>query len=177
MDISTYETWQEEERRAIGALAVTRPEYVQHEVDHQREQNKQRDELLVRFSYSVVATGIYPEHDYACRWCWQNISPADGWCIDWYSEYPTCPLVMETEHMERGTRTDKSGEVLSCEWKRYANPGEHRHEGQWSFLWLGKTGYDYGYGEYCFTREGDRVNFLAALPTFTWSEFRNGDES
>lgn len=170
METSTYGAWQEEERRDQQQLTLTDSEYVQHYIDHQRELNQQRSLLLVRFPYSVVATGIYPEHDYACRWCWQNIGPEDGPCSAWHSEYPGCPLVLETERVERVTGTDKSGNVVTWERKEYANPGEHRHEGPWSFLWLGKTGYDFGYGEYCFADEADRANFIAAFPTFTWSE-------
>jgi hypothetical protein len=59
---------------------------------------------------------------------------------------------------------------VSWETKQYTNPGDHEHEGEWSFLWIGKTGYDYGYGEYCFENERDRDSFLAAFSTFTWSE-------
>jgi hypothetical protein len=154
MELSTYEAWDEEERQDQERLAATHPDYVQDSVDDQRA------ELLLRFPYTVVATGIYPEHDYARRWCWQNISPENGPCDAWQSEYPACPLVLAAQPREQET------------WKRkrHTDPGNHEHEGEWSFLWLGKTDYDFGYGEYCFGNESDRGKFLAAFPAFTWSE-------
>lgn len=175
MEISTYEAWEEEERQDQQLLAITHPDYVQHSVDQQHSLDNQRNELLVRFPNTVIATGFYPEHDYASLWCWQNISPENGPCNAWHSEYPACPLVLATEHIERGTWKDKSGKDLSWERKRYTNPGNHGHEGIWSFLWLGKTNYDYGYGEFCFRNESDRESFLAAFSTFTWSEDWNKD--
>jgi hypothetical protein len=79
MEISTYEEWQEEERRDLQNLTLTDSEYLQYHLDHQWELNQRRSQLLIRFPYSVVATGFYPEHDYAGRWCWQNIGP--GWPV------------------------------------------------------------------------------------------------
>jgi hypothetical protein len=65
---------------------------------------------------------------------------------------------------------------VTWERKRYANPGEHSHEGRWTFLWLGKTDYDFGYGKYCFADEADCFTFLAAFSTFTWSEAWDSEE-
>lgn len=148
MDISTYEEWQKEEGY---------------------EPNSERSELLARFPYTVVATGYYPEHDYACRWCWQNIGPADGPCRD-FGEYPGCPLVLETKRVERGVSLDSNGKEYAWKRTRYTNPGDHRHEGEWTFLWIDKVDYDYGYGEYFFAKEADRARFISAFPSFTWSE-------
>ena len=167
MAISTYESWLELERQQQQRDAITAPQYLQYSIDSQRELDQQRNELLVRFPYSVVAEGSWFEHDYASRWCWQNIGAEDGPCTDWHSEYPACPLVLETKRLEQVTRTDKSDTVMV---KKYANPGEHQHEGKWIYLWFGKTGYNYGYGEYYFANEGDCANFITAFPTFTYSE-------
>lgn len=166
MEISTYEEWNKEEIEDLRRLAKTHPDVVQYSLDQYPDFDRQRAKLLVRFPYAVVATGFYYEHDYACRWCWQNISPEDGNCSAWQSEYPACPLVLATEYTAQGTWMDKNGKILPWERKRYTNPGNHVHEGQWSFFWLGKTDYDYGYGEYYFRDESDRENFLVALSTF-----------
>ena len=126
--------------------------------------------MLVNFPFSTVLKGYYPEHDFAIRWCWQNISPANGTCSDYHSEYPACPLVLETSYLERGTLKDKTGKEAAWETVRYENPGEHRHEGVWCSIWLGKTGYDYGFQEYCFLNDHDRKRFLSAFSTFTFGE-------
>jgi hypothetical protein len=97
-------------------------------------------------------------------------SARDGLCSACHSEYPGCPLVLATERIERVTETDKNGNEVTWLRKDYTDPGAHSHEGAWSFLWLGKTGYDFGYGEYCFANEADHARFMAAFSTFTWSE-------
>ena len=170
MEISTYKAWEEEEKQRLEQLALTHPAVAQDGINRHRTFDLEREKLLVQFPFTVVATGEYPEHDYARRWCWQNISPENGRCATVHGDYPACPLVLATERTEQVNWRDKSGNDHSCERKRYTEPGNHEHTGEWSFLWLGKTGYDYGYGEFCFRNERDLENFLVVFPTFIWSE-------
>ena len=168
MEISTYEAWLKEDRRDRERLAATHPEYVQSRLDTQRELDRDRHELLTAFPYSVVAEGISTEHDFAAHWCWQHLGPMHGCCIGAYTEYPACPLVLATEYYERVVYQGR-------EWveKRYLHPVAHEHQGVWTYLWFGKTDYDYGYGEYFFSAELDCGRFVSAFPTFTWSEAWN----
>lgn len=173
MEVSTYEALVEEERQHLQYRAEHYPDNYAL-VAHNREEgllriNQKRSELRARFPYAVVAEGGYPEHDYARRWCWQNIGPEAGPCSSWQCDYPGCPLALATEIIERGAWEDKSGEVHNYVQKRHSDPGEHSHEGEWTYLWLGKTGYDFGFSEFYFANETERQNFLAAFPTFNWS--------
>ena len=170
MEISTYETWMEwthEElrRRAVAEADYIKrdPEYLPRQREDQRDLEQQRSGLLVRFPRSVVTEGLSDEYDFACRWCWRHIGPMNGPCLDAHSYYPACPLVLATEYLERGEYQGK--EFVK---KRYQHPADHEHEGRWTYLWFGKTGYDYGFGEYYFANETDRAQFLTAFPTFTW---------
>jgi hypothetical protein len=163
MEVSTYEVWLEEDRQDRERLAAIHPEYVQSRLTSQEERDRDRRGLLVNFPYSVVAEGEYSDHDYAARWCWQHIGRMNGLCIGAHTYYPACPLVLETEYLERGEYQGQ--ETVE---KRYRHPADHEHQGQWTYLWFGKTGYDYGFGEYYFVNETDCTQFLAALPTFNW---------
>ena len=170
MKISTYEAWLEEELQHQKRIEERYPTSTNAYLEMQHDIDRERTQLLERFPSSTVLEGHYPEHDYAVRWCWQNISPCHGTCSEWHSEYPACPLVLTTENVEHGTLKDRNGKETP--WKRisYANPGEHEHEGVWCSIWLGKTDYDYGFREYCFANEIDREQFLSAFPTFTFGE-------
>lgn len=168
MKISTYDAWLNIKSEDQKRVAERYPAYA--DPNWQLEIDQRRRELLAPFPYSTVLEGCYPEHDYAIRWCWQNISPRNGICSDWHSEYPACPLVVATAYVERGTLKNMDGTETPWERVRHKDPGEHEHQGVWSSLWLGKTGYDYGFREYPFAMEGDLERFLAAFPTFTFGE-------
>ena len=151
MEISTYEAWlewmvQDRERRAFvhANYVQNHPEYLQSHLERQDALERKHEELL-QPSYTVITEGEYSEHDYACRWCWQHISPKHGQMQQLQSEYPACSLVLETEYIEQGTIQDKDGTEKPVKWKAYQDPGEHTHQGVWTSLWLGKTGYDYGF--------------------------------
>lgn len=132
---------------------------------------RNRQEVLLKFPYSVVLQGVYPEHDFVDRWCWQNFGPRNGPCTDGvHSEYTGCPIVLATEYVSKYSWKDKDGKEHSGEEICYRDVERHSHEGTWQSIWLIKTGYDYGLGEYCFSSEEDRDRFLAAVPTFNLGE-------
>jgi hypothetical protein len=143
-------------------------------LEWQLEMDQERVKMLANYPYSTVLEGYYPEHDYAIRWCWQNISPPNGTCSDWHSEYPACPLVLATAYVEQGVLRPKDGTETPWERVSYKDPGKHEHDGAWSSLWLGKTDYDYGFREYGFVNQADRERFLSAFPTFTFGEKYSG---
>jgi len=175
MEISTYEAWEDwivhdRQRRAFAyaKYVQSHPEILQRHLRRQYRLDRKREDLLVDFPYVVIAEGEYSEHDYACRWCWQQFGPENGRCKNYQSEYPACPLVLETEHIEEAVRKDRKGTEISYRWKAYSDPGEHSHQGVWTTLWFGKTAYDYGFNVYFFVNEADHERFLGAFPTFTW---------
>jgi hypothetical protein len=183
MEISTYEAWMEwivEDRQyrlsTHPNYVKNHPDYLKRHMERYHALDQKRDKLLVEFPHSVVAEGEYSEHDYAMRWCWQNISPEHGRCKNFHSEYPACPLVLATEHLETGMRKDQDGVEKECEWKAFRDPGEHKHEGRWISMWLGKTGREYGFNHYFFAYESDYRLFLSVFPTFIWDASWNREE-
>ena len=124
------------------------------------------------FKFAVTVEGYTPEHDFASRWCWQNIgsiqSPA---CGSFHSEYPGCPLVLATEYIQTHWYIESGQKVYWSE-KAYVkeNIPEHGHKGIWFVHWLRKTNYEYGLSEYYFQNETDRDKFVAAIPIFSLGE-------
>lgn len=149
-------------------ISTNRPpeEVVAHDKRMSDRQEK-RDRLKEEFPYTAILEGCYPEHDFVYRWCWQNIGPHHGLCQEGESsQYVGCPIVLATKHTVTGWYPDKNGNRVDWEEEAYQDVEEHSHVGNWCYLWLGKTGYDYGYAEYYFKSESDRDRFLAAIPVF-----------
>lgn len=130
-----------------------------------------RKEAFSKFPYTAVVEGIYPEHDFSHRWCWQKFgSPEYKQCHEYGSEYPACSLVLATEYIETGSYKDKDGVEHTWKEKRYKEVEKHSHTGTWTTVWLGKTGYDYGFSEYYFLNEADRDAFVKEVPNFGYGE-------
>ena len=61
---------------------------------------------------------------------------------------------------EEEARTDHIKEHFAMIEKRIDKPGKHCHKGKWTTFWIVKTGYDYGYQDFCFKYEVDWLKFL-----------------
>jgi hypothetical protein len=130
-----------------------------------------RNEALNKFPFTAIVEGSYPTNDFAARWCWQQFGPMDcKECAESYSEYPGCPLVQATEYLHHYTYKDSDGTMKEDSEKCYKKPEVHGHEGNWTIVWLGKTGYDYGFSEYYFKDELSRDKFVQAVPDFDLGE-------
>jgi hypothetical protein len=126
---------------------------------------------IIKYPYTAVVEGCYPENDFSHRWCWQKFgSPECKQCYDHCSEYPACSLVLVTEYIETGTYKDMNGTEHEWKEKRYKEPEKHGHDGTWTTVWLGKTGYDYGFTEYYFLNEVDRDAFVKEAPNLGLGE-------
>jgi hypothetical protein len=129
-----------------------------------------RAEAISKFPYTIVVESSYPVLDYAHRWCWQNFGPYEcKECGEHCSEYPACPKVLAIQEYKIKKSYTKDGVVHEYDFHT-RNPGKHGHEGIWTTVWLGKTGYDYGFSEYYFEKEEDRDKFKLAIPTFGLGE-------
>jgi len=170
--LSTFEKFFKTEEWRRNWIVENRPaeELVAHD-KRMTDRDDNRKEISQKFPYTAILEGVYPGHDFASRWCWQNIGICDGKCQEGEgSEYPGCPIVLATEHISSGSYKDQKGVDHAWSEKVYMEVEEHSHEGVWCNKWLGKTGYDYGFSEYYFQNESDRDRFLAAAPTFNLGE-------
>jgi hypothetical protein len=122
-------------------------------------------ELHDQFPFSTIVEAGYPEWDVAERWCWQTFGPRHGVC-DWRSDYPACPIILAAEKIL--TKVVHAGQ--EHEYMMYSNPVEHSHAGLWTTIWFGKTGYDLGFGAFCFSAESDKNRFIAHLPEIDFGE-------
>jgi hypothetical protein len=101
----------------------------------------ERNERLSRFPHSVMLKVSFAELDFANRWCWQNFGPSDGECRQRDSEYCACDR---------------------------AEP--HSHVGKWTWYFLDKTDYNFGFNEWYFAELADRDLFVANVDTINWGE-------
>lgn len=122
------------------------------------------DLIHAQFPYGVVVECDFPEWDVATRWCWQNFGPRHGECLG-QLKYAVCPLVLPTEHI---VRIDVGGK--ECEQKQYSIVQLHDHVGKWTTHWYGKTEYDHGFGEFCFSSPEQKARFLEFVPQVDWGE-------
>lgn len=176
MKVSTFEQYLEIEKRRRDWIVNNRSEKDLDNHDKRISENEERRNKFkdnCPFSFTAVLEGVYPEQDYANRWCWQNIGSRQcGECECSSSEYPGCPLVLATEYIKTGWYPNQAGQRVYWSEKAYIEEKvpQHGHKGIWSSYWLGKTGYDYGFTEYYFQNESDRDKFLAAFPIFNTGE-------
>ena len=107
------------------------------------------------FPHVVTVGHHYPAMDRAVRWCWMTFGARHGQCDDNHSDYPACPLVLAAK---RFVYPDDPEDEPAYE-PRSPVP-DHCHIGTWTTLWLGKTGYDYGNQDYCFSTQQQKELFL-----------------
>lgn len=132
----------------------------------------ERSHLHQEFPHVVCMEGVYPEMDMATNWCWKNIGDEHGQCCEASSEYPGCPQVLATEKI-----VHHPGGKDFPPWKEktYTKPPEHGHIGNWKTFWYCKTGYDYGFMDFCFKNEADAEKFKAVAETLGLGERYEGD--
>lgn len=134
---------------------------------------ERREKALKDFPFTVIVESCYPENDFAHRWCWEQFGPMNvEECFERYSEYPGCSLVQATKYIRPYKYKDIDGterEDSEVCYKGNDVP-KHSHEGTWTSVWLGKTGYDYGFTEMYFKNEADRDKFIEAVPSFNLGE-------
>lgn len=102
-----------------------------------------------------------------CEWDWDR----------WHEEVGLeAQLDSQLYHLNRGSRPNRDdnseawdkwqeigGKIIDDHFKvvekRLDAPGEHCHWGTWTSHFICKTGYDYGYEDYCFKNISDAVYF------------------
>jgi hypothetical protein len=144
-----------------------------------------REKTRNEFPYVVTYKGGYNPgiHDDMEDWCREQFGDAHGEC-----NWTECPYGYEYWYENSGMEAllDKNLEVCgerpdrddTKEWEEWREcgdriigdhfamvedhpdaPGDHSHKGRWKTVWLRKTGYDYGYQDYCFKNAEDAMFF------------------
>lgn len=164
--VATLEGWLRQEAWRREWIEKNRPEVEVRSHDERiAKQRADREALASQFPFAVVLEGASPEHDLVSRWCWQHVGPPQcERCLDSHSEYPGCPLVVATGKQVSTSWQDRSGVTRTGHYMKYGEVEEHDHEGTWRTFWWGKTGYDYGVGEFLFSSQADLDRLVAALP-------------
>ena len=141
-----------------------------------------RKTLHARFPYVITYKGHYGPGilDDMDDWCREHFGDMHGEC-----NWSECEWDWDKWHEESGLYKQLNNE-LYCEVERNKDceihrewsstiinehfkmieeeyfpdqPGEHSHKGTWTSNFIVKTGYDYGYQDYCFENEEDAFYF------------------
>lgn len=151
------------------------------------EKKIRRQEIQKEFPYVVTYCGHYGPGsllDDLTDWCREKFGLRHGECQWRECEYSFDKWYHENkfeEEMDRltdekaGPRPDRkkkrawskwhkiSGEVIDEQFKiieaRKDKPEEHSHKGIWTSFFVMKTGYDYGYEDFCFKNQEDVFYF------------------
>lgn len=145
----------------------------------------ERKKLHQNFPYVVTYPGIYDWLDHMEDWCREKFGNRHGKCSwddcefsfdKWYEDNNFDELLHQEQLKNCGVRPDreknkkewdiwhdKSSDVIHKHFemikKRLDSPHEHSHKGIWTTIFLVKTGYDYGYQDFCFKNEEDAIYF------------------
>ena len=124
------------------------------------------------FPYVITYPGLYCSGgmlDEMEKWCRETFGDRHGKC-NWRG----CDFNWERWHEETGLedllyeqldqcKDGESGNIIDRHIEKYQHhidaPGNHSHKGIWTSFFVVKTGYDYGYEDYCFKNQGDAVYF------------------
>lgn len=137
--ISSFEKYVKEKDIESGTSMVKR--YLEGERVLEREDTRRS------FPYVVTVESDYPSMDDAEAFCWNMFGPRNGECAQTDSECPVCPLVINA----KTKKLDEDG---------FIDVEDHSHIGVWTMFWISKTGYDYGFADFCFKDESD-MNIFA----------------
>ena len=130
---------------------------------------QKRKEIWKEFPYVVTVAGDHYWIEDVADICRANFGARHGRCYWGKCEfsfnvwYDKNKFDEELDKIEK--HQNKTSRVLSdAYWKmieaRIDKPGEHWHKGVWTTNYLAKTGYDYGYDDFCFKHEIDWLKFI-----------------
>ena len=117
---------------------------------------EERPRIHAMFPHVVTVGHLYEDMDLAHRWCWITFGPRHGECLDAHSGAPACPLVLARKRL-----ADPGNPGGAARYEAGSPVPAHSHRGTWTTLWLGKTDYDYGNQDYCFSTRQQMDLFLA----------------
>ncbi len=147
----------------VESRAKRHPQYAYSESD-KRTFRERRAGLPPRFPHVVTVVGHHEEHDECVYWLWMNVGPKDGPCCQQYSVKPACTTCLAFRPERRGS----DGDVY---WECTDDIPEHESEGEWRYVYIHKTGYDYGYCDYGFTDPVAAERFRAWVASQTPHEY------
>lgn len=152
----------------------TKKKKYQWPLDGLKNIQKKRREIWKEFPYVITVAASYYWLDDVNDICRANFGDRYGECYwrdcefsfdTWFENNKFIDKLDKIEKLDQGQGLSKASKSLSDEyWKMIENridkPGEHWHKGVWTTNYLTKTGYDYGYEDFCFKHEVDWLKFI-----------------
>ncbi len=130
---------------------------------------KERREVWKEFPYIITVAADHYWLDDVNDICRINFGERYGQCYwrecefsfdVWYEKNKFDDALDKIEkHTNKATRIQSDAYWKMIE-NRIDKPGEHWHKGVWTTNYLKKTGYDFGYSDYCFKYEVDWLKFI-----------------
>lgn len=129
----------------------------------------ERYKLHKKFPYVITYRGSYNLFDNINNWCREKFGDEHGKCywddceFSWLRWYKKMGFENQLENeLDTNKDGDEAYKIIDNHFKiiedRLDTPHDHSHKGIWATFFL-KTGYDYGYNDYCFKNIGDAVYF------------------
>ena len=152
---------------------------------------EKRMEIRQEFPYVVTYQDFHSSFDTIEDWCREQFGDRHGECNWVYCEFGfekwyednQFEKQLDKEILDKcGKRPNSSNKRQWNKWQKQSDKiidehyekihqmidshRDHSHKGTWTTLYLCKTGYDYGYQDFCFKNEEDAVYFK-----LIWDEF------
>jgi hypothetical protein len=120
------------------------------------EDSKKRSEILLVFPHSIIVSADYEEIHTAKKWCWDNFGEIKiSKCEEYFEENPVCPIAIKAHELRKIESIFSIDTVIIDD----VSVVDHSHNGRWSILWYGKIDYDYGFWEFFFKKEEDKIKY------------------
>ncbi|RTK96340.1 MAG: hypothetical protein EKK64_04380 [Neisseriaceae bacterium] len=115
------------------------------------------------FPYFLILKAAYEVHDALHEFIWEKFGePHLDSCGCCYSYYNFCPKI------------DEQSIVCDCEGEKYLfykDVPDHKHNGDWTSIWLTKSGYDFGFGAILFKNKDLYEKCLNEIRNFNFEVF------
>lgn len=169
----------------------TQDEMYHHVIEGFEKQKPARSAVHNEFSHVVTYSDYFPNLDEMEDWCHNKFGDEHGEC-----KWDSCEWSFSKWHIESGLRKELDtllyetpkperdtpefelwGEyhslILEAHYDMIKNdiidkPWDHCHKGTWRSYYIIKTGYDYGYQDFCFKNIEDAIYFK-----LIWDEISN----
>ena len=144
-------SWEEKVKHLL-----TLPETYHWPVKRYNEKKEEIDVIYKNYPFIVTVEADWEDFAEKDVLAWKLFGPEDGKCNYYIDDYHCpCPLVLEAKNKMIQEGKDP--------YEYDSETPEHSHNGCWKQAHIAKTGYDYGFGSYCFKNEEDKIKFIKEI--------------
>lgn len=149
--------WEEKYKQILVS-----PEIYHWKIKRYSERKDEIDAVYESFPFIVTVEASWEEFEETDQLVWNCFGPKNGECLYSVCDFIiSCPIVLEVK--KEMIKNGKNPFDLTSE-----EVPEHSHSGCWARVPIAKTGYDYGFGSYCFKNKEDKDKFIKEILNGYW---------